>query len=459
MILYNTATSSYEEFVPHDHNKITMYVCGPTVYDRAHIGNARPAVVFDLLYRVLQYKYGNVNYARNFTDVDDKIIDRAITMNAGDINSAITQLTDKTIKWYHDDMEELNVILPTFEPRATQYIDQMIDMIKVIINRGHAYVSDNTVLFDVKSFPKHGVLSNRTIEDQLIGQKNETATYKKSPEDFVLWKPSDENQPSWPSPWGNGRPGWHIECSAMIRSLFGNHIDIHGGGIDLLFPHHENEHTQSCASCDDHSHHLAKYWVHNNFVMINNQKMSKSLGNFLTVNDLLQQGISGQTIRFVLLKTHYRQPLNWTDQSVIEAETILRKWNELTKDVTETSVTDDMISPLYDDLNMPNLITKMHEYAKNGEYSKLKAVMNFVGLKQSNIEIDISDLNYYISKLMTLRNEFKQKKQYNISDDIRSSLNEFGIEINDTNGSSVWSIKRKITNDKIKKLYNFYSEK
>lgn len=453
--LYNTMTSSMEEFIPHNIDSVNMYVCGPTVYDRAHIGNARPAVVFDILFRVLSYKYNNVKYARNFTDIDDKIIARAMHDTDHNITDAMYHLTEQTIKWYHDDMSELNVLLPTYEPRATQYVKEMIDMIQVLINKGHAYVSNNTVLFDVKSYANHGKLSNRNIDDQIIGSKNEQADYKKSPEDFVLWKPSDATQPSWKSPWGNGRPGWHIECSAMIRGLFGEHIDIHGGGIDLLFPHHENEISQSCASCEQNNY-LAKYWIHNNFVTVNNEKMSKSSGNFLTVSDLLNRGISGQAIRFVLMKTHYRQILKWTDASIIEAETILNKWNDLVKDVKTIKVTDDMISYLFDDLNVPALIVKMHEYANSKQYSELKTIMEFIGLIYPKTEIDISELDNNVKKIIDLRYDAKMQKRYALADDIRKSLNDNGIEVNDTKDKTKWHVRRKITNSKLNQMYEFY---
>lgn len=456
MKLYNTMTSSIEEFIPHDANNVTMYVCGPTVYDRAHIGNARPAVVFDLLFRVLKHKYNSVTYARNFTDIDDKIIDRAKTQkHKKTIDDAIYELTNKTIQWYHEDMVELNVQLPSVEPRATQYVTQMISMIQMLINKGHAYVSDNTVLFDVKSYANHGKLANRTINEQIVGSKNEKADYKKSPEDFVLWKPSSATQPSWQSPWGNGRPGWHIECSAMIREIFGNHIDIHGGGIDLLFPHHENEISQSCASCEHDQAHLATYWVHNNFVTINNEKMSKSLGNFFTVNDLLKAGVNGQSIRFVLMKTHYRHVLKWTDESIEEANTVLSKWHDLTENVSSAELTDDMIEPLFDDLNMPLLITQMHEYASNGQYDKLKTIMEFIGLTNTTKMVNSEK----VEKLINFRNIAKSQKRYYLADDIRKSLIADGIEIRDLKDKTEWKQRNFVTDARLDAMYEFYSNR
>ena len=456
MKLYNTMTSSVEEFIPHDANNVTMYVCGPTVYDRAHIGNARPAVVFDLLFRVLKRKYSNVTYARNFTDIDDKIIDRANKQkNKKSIDDAINELTNKTIQWYHEDMAELNVQLPSVEPRATQYVAQMISMIQMLINKGHAYVSNNTVLFDVKSHANHGKLSNRTINEQIVGSKNEKADYKKSPEDFVLWKPSSETQPSWQSPWGNGRPGWHIECSAMIREIFGNHIDIHGGGIDLLFPHHENEISQSCASCDhDHSD-FVKYWVHNNFVTVNNEKMSKSLGNFFTVNDLLKSGANGQSIRFVLMKTHYRQVLKWTDESIEEANAVLSKWHDLTENVDGVELTNEMIEPLFDDLNMPLLITQMHEYASNNQYNKLKTIMDFIGLTNTTKMVNSEK----VEKLINFRNVAKSQKRYHLADGIRKTLVSDGIEIRDLKDKTEWKQRNFVTDARLDAIYEFYKNR
>ena len=294
--------------------KVSMYVCGPTVYDRAHLGNARPVVVFDTLFRLLRHVYGaeNVSYARNFTDVDDKINERARELAAeGDgraLNDIVRGLTDGTIGWYHADMDTLGALRPTFEPRATDWIGEMVAMIAALIGRGHAYAAEGHVLFDVRSFADYGRLSGRSLDEMIAGARVEVAPFKRDPMDFVLWKPSAEDEPGWPSPWGRGRPGWHIECSAMSEGLLGASFDIHGGGIDLMFPHHENEIAQSC--CAHPGAGFASIWMHNEMLLVEGRKMSKSLGNFFTVRDLLERGVPGEVIRFVLLSTHYRKPMD-----------------------------------------------------------------------------------------------------------------------------------------------------
>ncbi len=313
--LYNTRTRRKERLEPVTPGKASMYVCGPTVYDRAHIGNARPVVVFDTLFRLLRHTYGegNVTYVRNITDVEDKINARA--RRAG---GPIGEITAETTRWYHEDMDALGALRPTFEPRATEYIGEMIAMIAVLIERGHAYApGDGHVLFAVGSFPDYGKLARRSLDDMRVGARAEVATSKRDPMDFVLWKPSDAETPGWDSPWGRGRPGWHIECSAMARALLGEAFDIHGGGVDLAFPHHENELAQSVCAHPDEG--FARVWMHNGMLNIEGEKMSKSLGNFFTVRDLLDKGIPGEVIRFVLLSTHYRQPIDWTQAKVDEA--------------------------------------------------------------------------------------------------------------------------------------------
>ncbi|MDE3029482.1 MAG: cysteine--tRNA ligase, partial [Paracoccaceae bacterium] len=310
--LHNTKTRTKEAFAPIDAANVRMYVCGPTVYDRAHIGNARPVVVFDTLFRLLRHVYGadHVTYVRTFTDVDDKINARAAEMAAaGDtrpLETIIRTLTDETIGWYHADMDALGAMRPTLEPRATEYIAQMIAMIAGLIASGHAYAADGHVLFDVRSYPNYGALSGRSVDDMIAGARVEVAPYKRDPMDFVLWKPSTDDLPGWDSPWGRGRPGWHIECSAMSYELLGASFDIHGGGIDLQFPHHENEIAQSC--CAHPTADFARVWMHNEMLQVEGKKMSKSLGNFFTVRDLLDQGHPGEVIRFVMLSTHYSKP-------------------------------------------------------------------------------------------------------------------------------------------------------
>ena len=322
--IYNTKSKNKEIFKPLDLNNIRMYVCGPTVYDRAHIGNARPVVVFDILYRLLKYLYGekSVTYVRNITDVDDKIIAKSSAEN-----KSVNEITSETIKWFIEDNNYLNVNKPTHEPKATHYISQMIAMIEVLILKKNAYVlEDGEVLFSVNTFKSYGFLSKQNLESMIVGNRVDIDRRKKNPLDFVLWKPTSKNNIGWDSPWGYGRPGWHIECSAMSKEILGETFDIHGGGIDLIFPHHENETAQSI--CANNKNSLANYWMHNGFVNIEGQKMSKSLGNYLTVEDLRNKNIDGAVIRFVLLSTHYRQPLDWTNRKVTEAQNIINKWFE-----------------------------------------------------------------------------------------------------------------------------------
>ena len=316
--LWNTRTRRKETFCPLDPSDVRMYACGPTVYSRAHIGNARPAVVFDTLFLLLRHVYGesNVTYVRNITDVDDKINAQASELrDSGDgrtLNEIVRDITDETIGWYHEDMQALGVLLPTHEPRATQYIGEMITMIQALVERGHAYVAEDHVLFDVESFPEYGRLAKRSPDEMRQGARVEVAPYKKSGLDFVLWKPSTPELPGWTSPWGWGRPGWHIECSAMSHALLGTTFDIHAGGIDLAFPHHENEIAQSMCAHPDGG--FARYWLHNGYLQVEGQKMAKSLGNFITVKDLRDKGVPGDVIRLVLLSTHYRQPLDWAER-------------------------------------------------------------------------------------------------------------------------------------------------
>ena len=322
--LHNTATRAKETFTPIDPANVRMYVCGPTVYDRAHLGNARPVVVFDTLFRLLRHVYGadHVTYVRNFTDVDDKINAEALRRRdagaSGTLEELIHQRTEETIGWYHADMDALGALRPTSEPRATEYIGPMVAMIEDLIARGHAYVAQGHVLFDVRSYAGYGKLSGRSVDDMIAGARVDVAPFKRDPMDFVLWKPSDAETPGWDSPWGRGRPGWHIECSAMSHELLGPAFDIHGGGIDLQFPHHENEIAQS--HCAHPEHGFAKLWMHNEMLQVEGKKMSKSLGNFFTVRDLLDQGVPGEVIRFVLLGTHYAKPMDWTAEKAAAAE-------------------------------------------------------------------------------------------------------------------------------------------
>lgn len=361
MKIYNSLSKQLETFVPINSNFVGMYVCGPTVYDRAHLGNARSAVVFDLVYRVLQTRY-TVHYVRNFTDVDDKI-NRAAKERFPDINpvDAIRQITDSTIQQYHQDMDSLGVLRPWAEPRASDYIVEMQDMISVLLEREHAYIKDQTVFFAVNSLSDElrGILSNRKFSSGTEFSRIKENRLKEHSDDFVLWKPSESNEPSWPSPWGAGRPGWHIECSAMSNKLLGNEFDIHGGGEDLLFPHHENEIAQS-GSCHDHRPH-ARYWLHNGMVLIKNKKMSKSLGNFLTVDDL-SSSMSGEEIRIALLSTHYRSALNWNDNLVLQSKNVWKKFKDV--EPSNSGPSAEVLDALYNDFNTPLAFSHLHREFK-----------------------------------------------------------------------------------------------
>ncbi|WP_170413547.1 cysteine--tRNA ligase [Ruegeria atlantica] len=364
--LHNTRTRTKEDFVPIDPENVRMYVCGPTVYDRAHLGNARPVVVFDVLYRLLRHVYGadHVTYVRNFTDVDDKINATALARQKAGAKGTLEQLvqerSDETIGWYLHDMGALGALEPDEMPRATQYIAQMIAMIEDLIAKGHAYAAEGHVLFAVDSWKEqYGSLSGRSVDDMIAGARVEVAPYKRNPMDFVLWKPSTDELPGWDSPWGRGRPGWHIECSAMSYELLGESFDIHGGGNDLMFPHHENEIAQSkCA----HPHgEFARVWLHNEMLQVEGKKMSKSLGNFFTVHDLLEQGVPGEVIRFVFLQTHYRKPMDWTEKKAREAEATLRKWRALTAGIEPAaSAAPAVVAALGDDLNTAGAIAELH---------------------------------------------------------------------------------------------------
>jgi cysteinyl-tRNA synthetase len=358
--LYNTRTRRKEPFEPLDPRNVRMYVCGPTVYDRAHIGNARPVVVFDVLFRLLRHVYGadRVTYVRNITDVEDKINARA-----AETGRPIREITEETIRWYHEDMGALGALPPTHEPRATEYIGPMIAMIEALIARGHAYAAEGHVLFSVSSYPDYGKLARRSLDEMRAGARVEVAPYKRDPMDFVLWKPSDATQPGWPSPWGTGRPGWHIECSAMSEALLGPSFDIHGGGIDLAFPHHENEVAQSRCAHPEAS--FANVWMHNGFLQVEGEKMSKSLGNFFTVRDLLDRDVPSEVIRFVLLSAHYRQPMDWTRRRRTEAERAVRRLASLLGKGGEGALAElkpsdphpEIVDALADDLNTPEALS------------------------------------------------------------------------------------------------------
>ena len=386
--LYNTATRRKQDFAPLDPRSVRMYVCGPTVYDRAHLGNARPVVVFDVLFRLLRHFYGagHVTYVRNFTDVDDKINARAREMAAaGDarpLEAIVRDLTDQTIAWYHADMDALGALRPTAEPRATDWIAGMIAMIADLIGKGHAYVAEGHVLFRVRSYPAYGRLSGRSLDDMLAGARVEVAPFKEDPMDFVLWKPSDADLPGWESPWGRGRPGWHIECSAMAEGLLGPRFDIHGGGLDLQFPHHENEVAQSvCAHGGQGPTDFAQVWMHNEMLLVEGRKMSKSLGNFFTVRDLLDQGVPGEVIRFVILMTQYRSPMDWTEAKRAEARQVLMRWREACHGIVPAEEpARAVLEALADDLNTPEALNALHGLYESGEHAALAASAGLLGL-------------------------------------------------------------------------------
>jgi len=460
IFVYNTLTQQKETFQPSNPDDIKMYVCGPTVYNYIHIGNARPAVVFDTLYRLLKHHYPKVTYARNITDVDDKINKAALEQNVD-----IRVISDKFADAYREDIAQLNVLSPDIEPRATENIDQMIDMNQRLIEKGHAYAAEGHVLFDVQSYEKYGELSNRSLEDMLAGARVEVAPYKKYAGDFVLWKPSSDEQPGWDSPWGRGRPGWHIECSAMIERHLGTTIDIHGGGQDLTFPHHENEIAQSTCAHDGETY--VKYWMHNGYITIQNkdsdsqEKMSKSLGNFITVRELLEK-IPGEVVRFALLSAHYRSQLNWSSDLIDQAYNALDKLYTALRDTTITDESADIsaafLEALNDDLNTPKAIAELHNLAKQvnkaenaSEKSKLANKLissaKLLGLlnhsaeewfksRGSKDENGLADEQ--IDALVQERIDAKKNKDFARADQIRDELKAQGVELEDTKDGTRW---------------------
>ena len=425
--LHNTLTRKKQTFVPLDENNVRLYLCGPTVYDRAHLGNARNVIMFDILYRLLIDTYGisSVTYVRNFTDIDDKINSKSL-----ESGRPINDITSETIQWYLEDMAALGNLEPNLMPRATDYIPQMINYIERLIKRGFAYSDEGHVLFSISNYKDYGKLSGRSVEDMIAGARVEVASYKKNPMDFVLWKPSEKDVPGWESPWGRGRPGWHIECSAMAHDLLGATFDIHGGGNDLQFPHHENEIAQSCCAYPESE--FARYWLHNEMLQVDGKKMSKSLGNFFTVRDLLDQGYPGEVIRFVFLSTHYSKPMDWNNSKALEAKNILRKWRGLLKNNSEiVPIPEEIINTLSDDLNTSGVISLLHKYASNGEIGKLKASANFLGILTDELsewcaDVDLSSLE----KLFTdLRKRAIDSKNFGNVDELRSKLTSAGVDV------------------------------
>lgn len=441
--LYNTKTKQEEIFVPIDKDRITMYVCGPTVYDYAHIGNARPVVVFDILYRLLKTTYETVIYARNITDIDDKIINRA--KEAG---LTINKITKKYTKAYHDDMRALNALEPTIEPRARAHVWAMIEMIQKLIDKGNAYIAEDHVLFDISTILNVGHVSGMDFDNLRIGARIDPAPYKKNPGDFILWKPSTEKQASWISPWGSGRPGWHIECSAMIKKHLGETIDIHGGGQDLIFPHHENENSQSM--CVHNGNELAKYWIHNGYLTVDGEKMAKSAGNFITVNELLTE-FPGEAIRLTLLKAHYRQPLDFSRSEVALAREKLDKWYKAISGVTfSENLPDEVMEALDNDLNTPLAIAQMDKLANealDGDEEaarKLKSAGWLMGLlaskdwKNDRVPEQKKVDMLILKKLISKRNKARIAKDFARADEVRQELADMGIILEDKENTTFW---------------------
>jgi cysteinyl-tRNA synthetase len=430
--LYDTMAREKRPFVPLNPQRITMYVCGPTVYGRAHIGNARPAVVFDTLSRLIRHEFGenSLVYARNATDVDDKIIAAA---EAEGVEPSI--ITERYERHYLEDMGALGVAPPTVAPHATQEIAPMIAMIQRLIDTGHAYEAMGHVLFSVPSDPEYGALSRRDREQMIAGARVEVAPYKRDPADFVLWKPSAEGVIGWDSPWGRGRPGWHIECSAMIRAHLGETIDIHGGGLDLIFPHHENEIAQS--RCAHAGAPLARFWVHNGFVDMGAEKMSKSLGNVITPAELLAQGHRGETLRLALLSAHYRQPLPWTEALVEQSKTVLDRLYRSAGDAESGEIDPAVVEALSDDLNTPAALTRLQAIA---DPAALKASAALLGLLQSSAEewfrggADEGAIEARIAE----RAEAKKNRDFATADRIREELKADGIILEDGPGGTTW---------------------
>ena len=439
LTLYNSYTRKKELFTPINDKRVTIYACGPTVYGPGHIGNGRSAIVFDTLTRLLRYKYEKVIYARNITDVDDKIITAS-----KDEGISVSEITDKYTKQYHKDFERLNVLSPDIEPFATDHINEMISFINELISNKNAYISDSNVLFDVSTFSEYGSLSGRKVEDMIPGSRIQVASYKKGSSDFILWKPSKENEIGWESPWGRGRPGWHLECSTMIKKHLGETIDIHGGGEDLTFPHHENELAQS-KCCNKKN--LSNFWVHNGLLRVNNNKMSKSMKNFVLMKDLLKD-YDGEIIRLAMLGSHYRQPLIWSDDLISQSKkTINNLYNSIKDldsniDINNCKPDDKVLKALHDDLNTPKALAEIFSISKNISKSKNKddLVRSLVGsanliglLKHKSIDkMPKQKITKEIKSLIKQREIARQNKDFKESDKLREILLGLGVEINDT---------------------------
>jgi cysteinyl-tRNA synthetase len=459
--LYDTLMREKRVFTPFDPSRVRMYVCGPTVYDFAHIGNARPVIVFDVLFRLLRHIYGesHVTYVRNVTDVDDKINARATERGI-----SIRDLTEETYKNFKVDVAALGCLPPTIEPRATEHIDEMKALIERLVKTGHAYVAEDNVLFHVPSMKDYGKLSNRSLDEMIAGARVEVAPYKKDPQDFILWKPSKTGEPAWPSPAGiktPGRPGWHIECSAMSWKHLGETFDIHGGGIDLVFPHHENEIAQS--RCAFHTPVMANYWMHNGFLQVEGEKMSKSVGNFVTVRELLNgwkgKKWPGQIIRLAMLGTHYRQPIDWTLMALEEAEKVHADWSEFCTNAPIATPSQTVIDALLDDINTPRAIAELHAIRKAGDAASLRSSLSFLGIglifnvsvemkirsrMEANAELvsdsDVLNQKRRINALVAQRNAARAVKNYKESDRIRDELAAMGVVLKDSKDGTTWEI-------------------
>ena len=454
IFIYNTKTGKKDPFVPLIDNEVSFYVCGPTVYNYVHIGNARPAIIFDTFNRLLQLHYDKVTYARNITDIDDKIIQAAQEQN---IPFAV--VSEKFTQAYQDDMKGLYNNPPTIQPKATEHIPDMISMIETLIDKGHAYEAEGHVLFHVPSMPNYGSLSNRNVDDMIAGARVEVASYKKDPMDFVLWKPSEANVPGWESPWGFGRPGWHIECSAMISKHFGTTIDIHGGGLDLVFPHHENELAQSTCC---HGTEYVRYWMHNGMINIDGQKMSKSLGNFITVHELLAQ-YPGELMRFILLTSHYRSTLNWTKELIKQCEAALNRFYGALREVEHITAIEPadfksslVVKALCDDMNTPEAVAALHQITadifkaeSDAQKAELKGLLlasgKLLGLFNHQpddwFKLGATDAisENEIDALIAARTQAKKDKDFAKADAVRQQLLDAGVEIQDTREGVRWS--------------------
>jgi cysteinyl-tRNA synthetase len=460
--LHDTLTKEKRAFVPLDPNNVRMYVCGPTVYDFAHIGNARPVIVFDVLFRLLRYIYGkdHVTYVRNITDVDDKINDRAVRdFPSLPLNEAIRKVTEKTATQFHADVAALGCLPPTFEPRATDFVlprpdgkADMVTLIKQLIARGHAYEAGGEVLFDTQSMADYGALSGRKLDEQLAGARIAVDAHKKNPADFVLWKQSSSDEPGWESPWGRGRPGWHIECSAMSAAYLGDVFDIHGGGLDLIFPHHENEIAQS--RCAHGTPTMANYWMHNGFLQVEGEKMSKSTGNFVTINEVLADW-PGEVLRLNMLKTHYRSPIDWTLKGLEESAKTLDDWYWVAADTKGDRPSNAVIEALSDDLNTPQMVAALHGLRNNAasgnerDRDAFAASLRLLGFlsesaaawndrKQQASGIDAKQIDGLIAD----RTAARARKDFGESDRIRDQLAAMGIVIKDSKEGTTWEVAR-----------------